>query len=391
MLENQNMSAPIKLAEGYNPFGDEVFVQQAQPAVDVAPTATDEQQSAQVAPQEETKPQEQPPAASGTTFDPNQFVKEKFGYDSVEQAEEEFKKFKEKPSDFEFKDNVSKTLFDAIKEGKADDVYDILNQQKRLEKLTTSELTSDLAAEIVKTNISNKYKNLSPDEVDLLYYDQFFVPLKPEQGYEESDEDYTLKVKQWQSQSDYIEKKLMIEAKVIRPELEKLKSEIKLPDIYNEAGLEAQSQAEFEVMQKARSIYENTLNSDFQSFNGFNVSVKDEDVEIPISFNVGEDERLAMKNDLADFDSDSYFENRWFSEDGKPKVQQIMADKYLLENREKIFSKIANEAASQRLLAHLKKSGNININQTPTPQGAKPDLNGTEAERLRMAEWAFSS
>jgi len=391
MLENQDMSAPIKLAEGYNPFGDEVFVQQAQPAVDVAPTATNEQQTAQPAPQEEAKPQEQPAAASGTTFDPNKFVKERFGYDSVEQAEEEFKKFKEKPSDFEFKDNVSKTLFDAIKEGKADDVYDILNQQKRLEKLTTSELTSDLAAEIVKTNISNKYKNLSPDEVDLLYYDQFFVPLKPEQGYEESDEDYTLKVKQWQSQSDYIEKKLMIEAKVIRPELEKLKSEIKLPDIYNEAEYEAQSQAEFEVMQQARSIYENTLNSDFQSFNGFNVSVKDEDVEIPITFNVGEDERLVMKNDLADFDSDSYFENRWFSEDGKPKVQQIMADKYLLENREKIFSKIANEAASQRLLAHLKKSGNININQTPTPQGAKPDLNGVEAERLRMAEWAFSS
>jgi hypothetical protein len=68
-----------------------------------------------------------------------------------------------------------------------------------------------------------------------------------------------------------------------------------------------------------------------------------------------------------------------------------MADKYLLENRDKIFSKIANEAASQRLLAHLKKSGNININQTATPQGARPDLNGIEAERQRMAEWAFSS
>jgi hypothetical protein len=88
---------------------------------------------------------------------------------------------------------------------------------------------------------------------------------------------------------------------------------------------------------------------------------------------------------------DLYFENRWFNKEGKPNVQQIMADKYLLENREKIFSKIANEAASQRLLAHLKKNGNININQTPTPQGAKPDLNGIEAERLRMAEWAFSS
>ena len=389
MLETQDMSAPIKLAEGYNPFGDEDVAPQAQPAVEVAPTATNEPaQEAAPPQQEETKVEEQ--VASTQSFDSNQFIKERFGYDSVEEAEQEFKKLKEQPS-FEFKDDVSKSLFDAIKEGKADDVYEILNQQKRLEKLTSSELTPDLAAEIVKTNIKNKYKDLSADDVELLFYDQHFVPLKPEQGYDESDEDYAGKVKTWQSQADYAERRLMIEAKVIRPELEKLKSEIKLPDIYNEAGREAESQEEFEIMQQARSIYEKTLDSDFQSFSGFNVSVKDEDVEIPISFNVAEDERLAMKNDLTDFDSDSYFEGRWFTKDGKPNVQQIMADKYLLENREKIFSKIANEAASQRLLAHLKKNGNININQSPTPQGAKPDLNGTEAERLRMAEWAFSS
>jgi hypothetical protein len=387
MPDNTDMSAPITLAEGYNPFSDE-NAPQVQQQVEVAPTAPNEPAQAAPPPQEETKVEEQ--AVSTQSFDSNQFVKERFGYDSVEQAEQEFKKLKEQPS-FEFKDDVSKSLFDAIKEGKADDVYEILNQQKRLEKLTSSELTPDLAAEIVKTNIKNKYKDLSADDVELLFYDQHFVPLKPEQGYDESDEDYAGKVKTWQSQVDYAERKLMIEAKVIRPELEKLKSEIKLPDIYNEAGREAESQEEFEIMQQARSIYEKTLDSDFQSFNGFNVSVKDEDVEIPILFNVGEDERLAMKNDLADFDSDSYFEGRWFTKDGKPNVQQIMADKYLLENREKIFSKIANEAASQRLLAHLKKSGNININQSPTPQGAKPDLNGTEAERLRMAEWAFSS
>ena len=387
MPENTDMSAPITLAEGYNPFSDE-NAPQVQQQVEVAPTATNEPAQAASPQQEETKVEEQ--TASTQSFDSNQFIKERFGYDSVEEAEQEFKKLKEQPS-FEFKDDVSKSLFDAIKEGKADDVYEILNQQKRLEKLTSSELTPDLAAEIVKTNIKNKYKDLSADDVELLFYDQHFVPLKPEQGYDESDEDYAGKVKTWQSQVDYAERRLMIEAKVIRPELEKLKSEIKLPDIYNEAGREAESQEEFEIMQQARSIYEKTLDSDFQSFSGFNVSVKDEDVEIPISFNVAEDERLAMKNDLTDFDSDSYFEGRWFTKDGKPNVQQIMADKYLLENREKIFSKIANEAASQRLLAHLKKNGNININQSPTPQGAKPDLNGTEAERLRMAEWAFSS
>jgi hypothetical protein len=381
MPENTDMSAPITLAEGYNPFSDE-NVPQVQPAVEVAPTAPIEPQDGTQSVQNEQ--------VSNSSFDQNQFVKERFGFESVEDAENQFKKFKEQPS-FEFKDDVSKTLFDAIREGKADDVYQVLNEQKRLDKLTTAELNPDLAVEIIKENIKNKHKDLDQEEIDLLFFEKFYVPLKPEQTFDDSDEDYTEKVKTWQNQVDYVEKRLMIEAKLSRPELEKYKSDIQLPDIYNESGREAESQAEFEMMQEARSEYEKTLNSDFQSFNGFNVSVKDEDVEIPISFNVGEDEKLVMKNQLEDFDTDTYFENRWFNKDGKPNVQQIMADKYLLENREKIFSKIANEAASQRLLAHLKKNGNININQTATPQGAKPDLNGVEAERLRMAEWAFSS
>ena len=381
MPENTDMSAPITLAEGYNPFSDE-NVPQVQPAVEVAPTAPIEPQDGTQSVQNEQ--------VSNSSFDQNQFVKERFGFESVEDAENQFKKFKEQPS-FEFKDDVSKTLFDAIREGKADDVYQVLNEQKRLDKLTTAELNPDLAVEIIKENIKNKHKDLDQEEIDLLFFEKFYVPLKPEQTFDDSDEDYTEKVKTWQNQVDYVEKRLMIEAKLSRPELEKYKSDIQLPDIYNESGRQAESQAEFEMMQEARSEYEKTLNSDFQSFNGFNVSVKDEDVEIPISFNVGEDEKLVMKNQLEDFDTDTYFENRWFNKDGKPNVQQIMADKYLLENREKIFSKIANEAASQRLLAHLKKNGNININQTATPQGAKPDLNGVEAERLRMAEWAFSS
>ena len=232
MPENTDMSAPIKLAEGYNPFGDEGVAPQAQPAVEVAPTAPSEpnvpQESAQ-APQEEAKPQEQ---QSLSTFDPNQFVKERFGYESVEEAEQEFKKLKEKPADFEFKDNISKTLFDAIKEGNADDVYEVLNQQKKLERLTKGELDINLAGEIVKASIRSKNSDLTDDDVDLLYYDKFYVPQKPVQGFEESDEDFAAKTQQWEATADYVQRKLIIEAKLIRPELEKLKSEIRLPDIY---------------------------------------------------------------------------------------------------------------------------------------------------------------
>jgi len=183
-----------------------------------------------------------------------------------------------------------------------------------------------------------------------------------------------------------IEKRMIIDAKVIRPELEKLKSEIKLPDVYGFDQLQAESQEELESMQQARQIYEQTLNSEFNNFNGFNVSVKDEDVEIPIAFNVGEDERVRMKETLSDFDSDNYFGERWFNEDGKPKVQQVMSDIYILENFNKIMQKVANEAASQRLVAHIKKSGNITINNS-TPQG-QPQQN-PNALMDSLADWAF--
>ena len=398
MLENQDMSAPIKLAEGYNPFSDEDVVPQVQPQVEVAPTANQEQNvdytSNASSDSIVNESQQQVQQTDNSTFNPDSFIKERFGFDTVDEAEQEFLRLieeREQSPSFDFSDDVSRTLFDAIREGKTDDVYQILNEQKRIDKLTNSELTTEIAAEIVKTNIQNKFKDLSSDEVDLLFYDQFFVPLKPEQGYDETDEDYAAKLNAWQAQADYTEKRLMIEAKVLRPEIAKLKSEIKLPDIYNEAGREAQYQEEFEYLQQARSVYERTLDSEFQSFNGFNVSVKDNDVEIPISFNVGEDERLALKQELSDFDGEAYLENRWFNEEGRPNVRQIMADKYVLENLPRILQKVANEAASQRLLAHLKKSGNISLNQNPTPQGTAPSLNPNAAIQEQLANWAFGS
>ena len=381
------MSAPIELAEGYDPFSEDVYVPQAQPQVEVAPTVNNEQtETAQQS--VETEQQVQPEAQSApeqASFDPNDFIRERFGFESVEEAEQEFRKLKEKP-EFDFENETSRNLFAAIKEGKTDEIFDILNQQKKLEQLTSSEINSDVAAEIIRTNIQNKYKDLTSDEVDLLFYQNFGVPSKPEQGYDETDEDYSLKLKAWQNEVDYVEKRMIIEAKVLRPELEKLKSEIKLPDVYGFDQLQAESQEEFESMQQARQIYEQTLNSEFNNFNGFNVSVKDEDVEIPIAFNVGEDERVRMKETLSDFDSDNYFSERWFNEDGRPKVQQVMSDIYILENFNKIMQKVANEAASQRLVAHIKKSGNITINN-PTPQG-QPQQN-PNALMDSLADWAF--
>ena len=387
-MPNSNQSSSFELADGFDPFSDDA--QPVQTPTNATQVATPDPVPDPIVPQGTPDPVPDPTAQN---FNPDQYLKEKFGFDSYEQAEQEFKRVKEfKEPEFNFKDDTSKTLFNAIKEGKTEEVYDILNQQKKLEKLITGEINANLAVDIIKTNIANKYKDLNADEVDLLFYESYYTPAKPEQGYDETDEDYSQKVKTWESQVEYAQKKMIIDAKVYRPELAKLKSELVLPDIYKEAEMaakhEADSKEEAQFIQQSRSIYEKTLNSDFNSFSGFNVSVKDEEVDIPISFNVGEDERLSIKNDLNDFDSDSYFEGRWFTEDGTPKIQQIMADKYLLENRDKILQKVANEAASQRLLAHLKKSGNVNLNPT-TPQGTATQ--NPNAQMDSLADWAFGN
>lgn len=388
MQETNNMQAPVELAEGFNPFSDEQQIQKAEgaPANNTAAESPAVNESTSTVDFTETSSQ-----SETQSFDPNAFIKERFGFDTVDEAEQEFMRLieeREQQPQFDFSDDISRTLFDAIREGKTDDVYDILSQQKRLEKLTTAEVTPDLAYDIIKTNLQNKYQDLTADEVDLLFYESYNFPPKPEQGYEETDEDYKEKLQNWQSQVDFIEKRMVIDAKVIRPELNKLKSDLKLPDIYGLGEYESALQEESEVLERARANYERALDSQFNSFGGFNVSVKDEEVEIPISFNIADEERLALKQELSDFDGEAYLENRWFNEEGEPNVKQIMADKYVLENLPRILQKVANEAASQRLLAHLKKTGNITLNQQ-SPQGAVQQSPNADMDRL--AAWAFSS
>ena len=387
-MDNQ---AAEMIQSGFNPFSDEVVPQQAQ-TVEGAPAVTQtETQETQVQTQQEPQAQAAAPEQQPQTFDPNEFIRERFGFNSVEEAEQEFKKVKEfQPVEktFEFSNDVSKNLFDAIQEGKVDDVYEILNQQKKLDRLLNSEINANLASEIIRTNIQNKYKDLTNDEVDLLFYQNYNFPQKPEQGIDELDEDFSQRLKGWQNEIDFIEKRMVIDAKVIKPDLEKLKSDIKLPDVYNFAEQEAQQREESELMQQARQVYERTLETDFKNFTGFEVTVKDEDVEIPIAFNVSEEERLALKNELSDFDADAYFENRWFKQDGTPNVRQAMQDRYLLDNWDKIARKIANEAAAQAKLAFIKNAGNVNINQK-SPQAVPQQSPNAQMDSL--AAWAFRS
>jgi hypothetical protein len=329
-------------------------------------------QEAPTEPQTQTEPVEQ-------KVDYNSFVKETFGFDSVEAAKQEFERLKQPV----FENEASRTLYEAIKSGNEEEVLNVIQEKRKLNELLDGDINETKAFEIIKKSYKSKYSDLTDDEVALLMSEKYKTPAKPEKQEFEDDEDYQVKLNQWQGELDNYNKKLIIDAKITKPELAKLKEDIKLPDVDFQYGSEKES----EELKKAREVYEQSLNTYYKDFNGFSVTITDGEKEMPVSFSVSDEEKQSLKEMLSDFNPDEFLYKRWFSEDGKPLVKQMMSDVYLLQNQSKILQKIGNEAASQRLLQQIKDSGNVSVGTTPQRPAAPSD----EAAMERLAEWAFSS
>lgn len=344
-----------------------------------------EQETGSVQEQTATVEETTQTAATQTQFDPNQFVKETFGYETLDEAKTEFeqlKKLKEEAPSQTFANDESKVLYQAWLEGKKDEVLDYLSNQKRIEKLATGEVNANSAEEIVKLTIKQRNQSLTDDEVEFLFNEKFSIPSKPTQKADEYDDDYNARLTEWEEKSQLVQKRLIIEAKMSQPEIEKLKSELVLPNIQNANQLSAeQEQEELQMNAEIRKQFEQSLETDYKSFDGFNVTFKDENagIEIPISYVPTEEEKVSLKNQLSDFDHTEYFGNRWFSADGKPQVKNMMADKYFLENKEKIMQKVANEAAQQMRLKMIAMQSNINLKGNSNQQTFMPQNNEMDA------------
>ena len=324
-------------------------------------------------------------ASTETQVDYNQFVKETFGYETLDEAKAEFeqlKKLKEEAPSQNFANDESKTLYQAWLEGKKDEVLDYLSNQKKIEKLATGEVNANTAEEIVRLTIKQKNKSLTDDEVDFVFNQQFSIPAKPVQRADEYEEDYNARLAEWEEKAQVVQKRLIIEAKMSQPEIEKLKSELVLPNIQSANQISPeQEQEELRMNEEIRKQFEQSLETEYKSFDGFNVTFKDETagIEIPISYVPTEEEKATLKNELSDFDHTEYFGNRWFSADGKPQIKNMMADKYFLENKEKIMQKVANEAAQQMRLKMIAMQSNINLKGNANQQVFAPQSNETDA------------
>jgi hypothetical protein len=302
----------------------------------------------------------------------NTYFQREFGSDpAAAKAEwETLRKLKDEaqtPAEIKFANDQSKQFFDLLKEGKIDDVYGYLHQQKQLERLEKLELAKvEDAAEIIKANLQFKHKDLTAKEIEFLFNKRYSIPKQPSQSLDETDDDYAQRIESWKSDVQEKEQEMIIEAKLAKPEFAKYKSELILPDIQKAVPVQAEpDQESLEALAAGRNKFLTQLEAGYKNFNGFETKVKDESVEIPITFNVPDEEKVAYFNKLKEFNINSYFDARWFDKDGNANVPQMMSDLYMLDNPGKVFQGMANNSASKRLDEYLKAKSNIKIDGTP--------------------------
>lgn len=314
---------------------------------------------------------------------PKDWLKKEFDIDdpAVLKAErEELKTLKAAPKaeEIKFGDEQSKQIYELLKEGgdKKKEVRKFLETQEQLESVSTIEVNKDNAEEIIKLQMKIKNKQLSPSEIDFEYKQNYVAPKEPVQRTTEPDDEFEERLNEWKERVSSIETRKVIAAKLAQPELEKYKTELVLPELTKPMEQKV-NEPDPEIAIKVRQDFLNKLESDFSKAEGFSTQVKDESVEIPVAFKIPDDIKAAIKGRLEkSFDVESFYLNRWFGENGEPKITEIISDIYLLENHDKVLSGVANNAANLRLEEFKKQMKNIDLNGKTNQQTFQPNADG---------------
>lgn len=323
-------------------------------------------------------------------YDANEYLKMKLGFDDWDDAATQISQLRNK-KDFAFENEDSKKLFDYVREQKEDDLINFLQEKKKIERLSSAEVKdANTAAEIVKLSMYQKNKDLAQDEIDFLFNERFQKPSKPEQKYDELDSDYEERIGAWENRVNEIEKRLVIEAKLVKPELEKIKSNFVLPD------LNPSIEASPEVLESQRQYMDNfygSVNDVISSFEGFTATVKDEGADFNVAYIPSYEEKQAVASQLNYFaennlDANMIFAERWVNDDNTINVKQMTKDLFLLQNEGKITQKYVNEAANRRLAMHLKNKSNIDFSGTTNSGTFAPDNRQSEMDKLAAIMFA---
>jgi hypothetical protein len=284
----------------------------------------------------------------------------------------------------------SKKLYDAIQGEKEDEIYNVLSQKRELDKIAKLEITkADDATEILKANLKYKYPDLSKEDVDFQFSRLYNIPQKPSQKDDQTDEEYQESLSLWNQQVDQVQRGMIIDAKLAKPEILKYQSQLVLPDIpKTEPPVYQPTQEELIAAQKQQEAYLQAVDKGLGDFKGFSVEYKDEEVAIPINYEVTPEEKNQLKQTMESLYSGwGPLQERWVNPDGTYNSKALAEDLYLLQNKDKVFQKIANESAAKRLAQKIKTDSNIQLNDGSSQRRYDPTGEKAPQEQLVDSMW----
>lgn len=266
-----------------------------------------------------------------------------------------------------FANEESEKVFNLLKEGKIDDVYSIISEQKKL-----ANIEKETPADIIKLNLQYKNKDFTPQEIQELFEDTYIMPEKPEQGTLETDDEFKIREDKYKAQTERIENKIKRDAKPAAAELLKLSKEIVLPEIQKQVPVNKEpTQEELDAQKLQVQQFLKIVDEATNALNGYQVTFKDEEVSIPVTYKLTKEEKAAIQPLilLSEKNAGEFFEKIGWISEGKVNAVKMAEDLPFILNKESVLQKMVTETGNKRHEASIKAIKNIDYTGGKQPAG----------------------
>lgn len=267
----------------------------------------------------------------------------------------------------EFKDDYSKQLYEAVRNGKENELYDYLQRKNKdydvmsdidvvKEKLKIDNPT--WSAKDIETEVKYKFGTL-PAKKDLSVIDR------------ELDGDLYDKAVEFNDAVDQKELLLIREARDARLALNETKKSIEFPNIQNDS-VEPTKELTQEEIDELNQKWEQHVLDVMPNLSDFKFKVGDEEV----AYKITDEDRASQTEYMKGFTGEKVAKDLgWIDENGNENVLKIAEDMLFLKNKEKIVASMATQmktSATKDVVAEIK---NVDLNNpSPSSPEVKQDV-----------------
>lgn len=283
-----------------------------------------------------------------------------------------------------FKNDLSKKVFEAILAGNYAEVAPIIYEQSVLSNL-------DKLSPQDAIKLQMQYENPSMSEADIEKEFKDRYEFQEEQVDTEfmTEEEVKAHQKRVEREKKSFEKELKRDARDAVKFLSEKRQEIDIPNINEYINSKApkpeDNSKEIEeynkYMESERKKYEDSIEPSLQKITPFELEFKDDEVNFKVNFVPSKEDLDGMVNKLKAFTLEDYFGPEYYNQEkGEYNTTKLAEDIYWRENREKIVKSIVSQAVASAKADMLKKIKGVSIGDAPSSSSSTGTSNKSELD-----------